>query len=178
MTMFDKIIKIVLHNEGGYQCDPGDRGNYTPYGILKGTKYGISARIYPKLDIKNLNEEQAAMIYLHDYWYPMNLQGIKDEELVLHVFDHGVNCGKRTSIRMLQRLVDTEPDGICGPDTTRRVNTTKMPVTVIDGYGLLTNLKEHFIYARYSYYTRLIQNRPALKKYLKGWYSRIQKTHF
>ena len=176
--LFDDCIKIILKNEGGYQCDPVDRGNYTPDGILRGTKYGISARVYPKLDIKNLTEDQASSIYLHDYWYPMNLGEIKDKELVLHVFDHGVNAGKRTNIRMLQRLVDAEADGVCGPDTIRRVNTTKMPTVVINGYGLLTNIREHFIYARYNYYTKLIEKRPAIKKYLKGWYNRIEKCKF
>lgn len=177
MTLFNRCIVIVLKNEGGYQCDPDDRGNYAN-GVLRGTKYGISARCYPKLDIKNLTEEQAKLIYLSDYWNPMNLTGIKDEELALHVFDHGVNAGRWASVRMLQRLVDATPDGVIGPDTLGRVNKTKMPVRVIEGYGLLTTLREHFIYARYSYYTRLVQNRPAIKKYLKGWYNRIEKTHF
>jgi len=178
MTLFDRCILVVLKSEGGYQCDPDDIGNYTPDGILRGTKYGISARIFPKIDIKNLTEDQAKSIYYKYYWKPMNLEGLKDDELVLHVFDHGVNAGKRTSVRMLQRLVDAEADGICGADTTLRANTTKMPTVVINGYGLLTTLTEHFIYARYSYYTRLVEQRPKVKKYLKGWYDRIDRTKF
>ena len=60
--LFDRVIPIILHNEGGYQCDPDDRGNYTSGGILRGTKYGISARQYPRLDIKNLTPDQASNI--------------------------------------------------------------------------------------------------------------------
>jgi len=108
----------------------------------------------------------------------MNLENIEDDVLVLHIFDHGVNCGKRTSIRMLQRLVDAKADGVIGENTLLRVNTTKMPVRVIAGYGLLVTVRDHFIYARYTYYTQLTQNRPAMKKYLKGWYSRIDNTKF
>jgi lysozyme family protein len=178
MSLFDKCISIILKSEGGYQCDPADKGNYTPDGVLRGTKYGISARVFPKIDIKNLTEDQAKAIYFKYYWTPMNLAGLTDELLALHVFDHGINCGKRTSIRMLQKLVDAKADGIVGPDTLKRANNTKMPIMVIGGYGMLMTLCEHFIYARCSYYTRLIKNRPALKKYIKGWYNRIDNTHF
>jgi len=45
MTPFyDKCVSVVLKSEGGYQCHPSDRGNYTPDGRLVGTKYGIAAR--------------------------------------------------------------------------------------------------------------------------------------
>ena len=45
-SSFDLAIPIVLENEGGYINDPNDPGGET--------KYGISKRSYPALDIKNL----------------------------------------------------------------------------------------------------------------------------
>ncbi len=81
---FERALKLVLDHEGGYVNDPDDPGGET--------KYGISKRAYPSLDIKNLTVEQAAGIYWRDYWdacscdqlaYPMDIT----------VFDTAVNCG-------------------------------------------------------------------------------------
>ena len=73
--------------------DPDDPGGET--------KWGISKKSYPDLDIKNLSEQEAVSIYLKDYWfaagcdvvaYPMNLV----------IFDSAVNCGVGTAKKWLQ----------------------------------------------------------------------------
>ena len=175
MTLFDRVISVVLRSEGGYQCDPDDIGNWTREGCLKGTRYGIAARYFPLLDIKNLSEQDAKEIYYKHFWKPMNLEGINDENLVLHVFDHGVNAGKRTSIRMLQRIIEVKVDGICGPKTTTVANTLVLRQKVIHGYGLLRSLTDYFIYERKRYYADLTMRRPVTKKYLHGWYNRVNR---
>ena len=50
-AIFDHAVKEILRHEGGYVDDPVDRGGET--------KYGISKRSYPDLDIANLTLEQA-----------------------------------------------------------------------------------------------------------------------
>ena len=76
LTGFDAAIKFVLEREGGATVtnDPADPGGLT--------KYGISQRAHPGLDIQNLTEEQAKAIYRKVYWedsgcdrlqWPMNL---------------------------------------------------------------------------------------------------------
>ena len=55
----DGIIQ-VLHHEGGYVNAPQDPGGET--------KFGISKRAYPNVDIKNLSRKQAIKIYYDDYW--------------------------------------------------------------------------------------------------------------
>jgi lysozyme family protein len=178
MTLFEKCINVVLKSEGTYQCDPADIGNYDSYGNLIGTNFGISARLFPGVDIKNLTREQAKALYYNHYWQPMNLDGIRNEDLVLHIFDHGINAGKRTAIRMVQRLVEAKADGICGDVTKKAINTFPGRTVVIEGYGLLNSLPDHYKYARYRYYTDLTIRRPVTQKYLKGWYNRINNTHF
>ena len=54
LTTFNEIIEVVLQHEGGYVDDPNDLGGET--------KYGITKRFYPSVDIKNLTEEQAKHI--------------------------------------------------------------------------------------------------------------------
>jgi len=178
MTLFDKIITIVLKNEGGYQCDPDDIGNYTRTGELKGTKYGICARTFPTMDIKSLTKGDAIAIYYQYWWVPMNLKPICNEELVLHILDHGINAGKRTAIRMLQRIIDAEVDGIIGGETISKTNNFKPFTRVIDGYGLLNGIVDHYKYERHIYYGLVVARRPSTSKYIKGWRNRIQRCTF
>ena len=51
LTTFNNIIEVVLKHEGGYVNDPKDLGGET--------KYGITKRFYPDVDIKNLTKEKA-----------------------------------------------------------------------------------------------------------------------
>jgi lysozyme family protein len=57
---FDKALDFVLKWEGADGQVTVDTGGTT--------KYGISSRAYPTLDIPNLTLEQAKLIYRQDYW--------------------------------------------------------------------------------------------------------------
>lgn len=154
---FEKCMPIILKNEGGYVNHPSDPGGET--------KYGIAKKFFPNEDIKNLTVERATELYYEHYWLPMNLEGIDEPELLLHVFDMGINAGTRRSIKMLQKLVDTVADGIMGPKTKTAVNEQ-------------SPLVEKFKEARREYYTSLAERKPSLKVFLKGWLSRVDRTHF
>ena len=56
---FKKAFNYVLKNEGRYVNDPEDPG--------KETKYGISQRSYPNLNIRQLSLKDAEKIYFCDY---------------------------------------------------------------------------------------------------------------
>ncbi|MCH9838000.1 hypothetical protein K0U83_20225, partial [bacterium] len=77
-------IGRVLGREGGFVDDPVDRGGKT--------KFGISQRAYPKLDIANLTEQQAAAIYKRDYWDAINADSLPEGIREL-AFDAAVNQG-------------------------------------------------------------------------------------
>ena len=82
--------------EGEYSDNPADKGNWTGgkvgVGILKGTKYGISAASYPHLDIKNLTRADAKDIYWRDYWLKTGADKLK-WPLSMIQFDTAVNMG-------------------------------------------------------------------------------------
>ena len=125
MNAFDKAMQHVLQFEGGYGADPLDPGNWTGpdcSGDLKGTKYGISARSFPLLDIKNLTEEQARSIYSDRYW--REIQGDKlPEPLAIMLMDSAVNCGISRSVKWLQKALRVQQDGNLGPVTLSAVRT-------------------------------------------------------
>lgn len=116
VTAFDRLIG----HEGEFQNNPKDRGNWTggkPYvGELKGTKYGISAASYPRLDIQNLTLEDARMIYRQDFWGKAGCDLVPDN-MKFDLFDTAVNSGVGMAVRLLQRAVDVTADGIIGPKT-------------------------------------------------------------
>lgn len=109
----DSAFLTTCQNEGGFSDDPKDPGNWTGgkvgVGILKGTKYGISAASFPELDIINLTLEDAHEIYRRRYWLPLQCPAI-DQTLPLLadlLFDLGVNCGIGNAGKFLQRAINT-----------------------------------------------------------------------
>lgn len=60
--IINKVWNRLLVVEGGYVNDPNDPGGET--------KYGISKRFYPRVDIKNLTKDDAKKIFVKDYFNP------------------------------------------------------------------------------------------------------------
>jgi len=105
---WDAAITFVLGIEGGYVNDPMDAGGET--------KYGISRRSYPHLDIASLTRDAAEKIYWEDYWAPLRCDQLPPA-LAVAVFDGGVNQGVPAAARMLQLAVRVHADGVIGPQT-------------------------------------------------------------
>lgn len=119
---FDWAIKYILEEEGGLVNNPSDPGGIT--------KYGISQRQYPYLDIKNLTEENAKEIYRLDYWEPISGDDLP-KPVGLCVLDCAVNQGVLPAIRMLQMAIKAEPDGVIGPQTRTLLRQMPAKDTVV-----------------------------------------------
>lgn len=89
---FERAVEFVLRWEGGYVHNPADPGGET--------KYGISKRSYPYLDIKNLTREQAIEIYRRDYWDAAGAGELR-WPLALVYFDAAVNHGVGAALYFL-----------------------------------------------------------------------------
>jgi lysozyme family protein len=109
---------------------------------------------------------RATYLYYRDYWLPMNLKGFKNEELVLQVFDFGINAGIRRSIKLLQRLVGVIDDGFVGPITTKIINDQD------------SDIVKKFKNRRRIYYMNLAAQKPKLEVFLRGWLRRVDNTKF
>lgn len=81
---FDKAVQRLLKTEGGFVNDPDDRGG--------ATKFGISQRSYPNLDISKLTEDDARAIYREDYWNALGADQLP-EDVRESAFDAAVNQG-------------------------------------------------------------------------------------
>ena len=102
---FERAVKFVLSQEGGFVDDPIDPGGRT--------KYGISQKSYPDLNIEYLTTEQAIAIYRRDYWE--QLPALVSDGLAFLLFDCAVNVGNDRAIKLLQRAIGAAPDGFFGP---------------------------------------------------------------
>lgn len=156
MADFNAAVTKTLIHEGGAKVtdDPDDRGGLT--------KYGISQRSYPNVDIRNLTEQQAKDIYKRDYWDKVKGDDIQSQEVAENLFDTAVNMGPRTASRLAQMALSLEPvDGIIGPNSLKALNA-RDPETFIAEYTIAK-------IARYAY---ICNKNRSQSKYLLGWINR------
>ena len=158
-----RVLDFIIAKEGGYVNHPNDPGGET--------KFGISKRSYPTLDIKNLTREQAAEIYKRDYF-----DKVKGDQLPfwlgLMVADFAVNAGVKTSVKLLQKtLVDSgcplDTDGIFGNATLNAALAVHF-----SGKDKILRFIKNLSVSRYDYYFGLCQKKPELNVFLKGWLAR------
>lgn len=98
-------LKRIVGSEGGYTVDNGGE-----------TKWGISKKSYPNLDIKNLTVEQAEAIYQKDFLSKLRTDMLEDGT-AFQLLDFAVNSGVYGAIKCIQKEFGCHPDGIIGPDT-------------------------------------------------------------
>lgn len=158
---FSRAIPLILKHEGGYVNHPDDPGGET--------KYGITKRTYPHLDIKTLTVDDAKRIYFEDFWKKYSYENF--EFLVGEkVMDMAVNMGPSRSHKLLQQAVNElclpprlKVDGIIGPNTMTRTNS-------LNGSAVRDELRKQ----QKEYYLRLIEKRPSLAVFRKGWLRRAR----
>ena len=110
---FDQVFDKLINHEGGYIFNPHDPGGET--------KFGISKRSYPHLDIHSLTLADAKTIYKRDFWDRAQCDKMHPD-LAFELFDGAVNSGIGQAIRWLQRAVGVADDGVVGPLTLASIN--------------------------------------------------------
>jgi len=156
MANFSDSLNVILYHEGGYANNPADPGGET--------KYGISKKQYPDLDIAGLTPQQAGEIYRRDYWIPNRINEITNQDIANAVMDAVVNHGKGVSIvqeAANRSGADLTVDNIIGSKTIAALNS-------VNPDAFLSN----YVAVRKGYYDSLIQSDPALAEFRTGWYKR------
>lgn len=115
MADFEIAYKRTARNEGGYQNDVDDNGNWTGgkkgIGDLVGTNFGITA---PELgaylhrkatvqDMKSLLPATAKLIFRKNYWNPVWGDKINSQDIANDFYDSAVNTGVGTAIILEKR---------------------------------------------------------------------------
>lgn len=152
MAEFLKAIPIILANEGGYSFDPADPGGET--------RWGISTRSYPNLDIEHLTQEQAIGIYQKDFW---KYDGVQSQVLATKVLDTCVNLGQAGGMSLCQKATGTRPDGRYGSLTEGAFNGS--PDETLSG------IRDLLV----AHYENWISENPAREKYRIGLMRRAKQ---
>ena len=151
-TVFDTIMSIVIGHEGGYvdnASDPGGR-----------TKYGISQRSYPDVDIAQLSLEGAKAIYKRDYFDRLSLD-VADPGLALVAFDAAVNNGVGQAARWLQAALGVAVDGVIG-------NQTKAALAACTG-----DKAQEALVAMHAARIYMMANLSTWQTFGRGWSRRL-----
>lgn len=159
---FEKAFEYVIQNEGGYVFDKNDPGGET--------KFGITKRSYPSLNIRDLTLEDAKKIYYRDFWQKGKFEEISDDLIAMQVFDLSVNLGIRSAVIVLQRALrsvgkNVQEDGLMGSQTL-------LATTDSEPRCLLAAIKSEAA----GYYRQIAAKNPSQQKFLKGWLNRAYRA--
>ena len=172
MSEFQPALQKVLSHEGGYVNDPDDPGGETYRGVARNmhskwsgwvridmckNQSGFPANLEKDTELQN----EIARFYQINFWDKINGDNIQNQLVANSIFDFSVNAGVKTSASLAQLVVETEADGVIGPQSLEKINAFD---------------PDHFLavftLAKIARYMAIIRKRPASKKYLYGWITR------
>ncbi len=157
---WDACLAFVLAAEGGYVDDPMDPGGATNLGITLQVLSTWRHTAVTKVDVQNLQQDEAGAIYRANYW---NAERCSDlpSGVDLMVFDAAVNMGIGRSAKFLQAAAGVTADGSIGPQTLAA--TAAAPAA-----ALVDVLAD----ARLQFY----QGLPTFDHFGQGWSARVNNV--
>lgn len=174
----EPAFQMLMELEGGGRLHtvPGDPGGTT--------KYGISQRAHPDVDIAGLTLEKALDIYRREYWEPLKLGAIQSQKIANEVFEFAVNAGFRPAARALQKalnavalaVAEQHPywprpllavDGRLGPNTRGVSNS----LVSLEGELAEQAIVDRFNLLQLAHYRGL--RRDLVDRFLLGWTRRV-----
>jgi lysozyme family protein len=93
---FERAVARLLGDEGGYVDNPADPGGET--------KFGITKREYPNVEIAALTRTEAIAIYFRDWWQRYRYSELPGP-IAAKIFDLAVNIGPEHAVRCVQRAL-------------------------------------------------------------------------
>lgn len=119
---FEIVQPWLLAHEGGYVNHPKDPGGATNQGITQRTYNAHRARLGQKpASVKYITSPEVDTIYRTQYWDKCQADDLP-LGLDYAVYDFAVNSGVSRSVRTLQKIVGTEPDGVLGVITLQAIS--------------------------------------------------------
>lgn len=162
MNKFDNAFNLLMELEGGFTDNPSDPG--------KATKWGISQRSHPEVDIVNLTEEGAKAIYKRDYW-PRWMDSVSDWGVAAELFEQLVNMRPKTAVKVWQRALsylgaDIAVDGQFGPVTLRNINgySRRMRIPLLKALNGV----------QFMHFLKLVESGERFDNFARGWLRRVE----
>jgi lysozyme family protein len=162
---FSIAVARLLRDEGGYVDNPDDPGGET--------RFGISRRSYPDLDIRNLTREAAIAIYFRDWWRRYGYERLP-EPVAAKLFDLAVDIGPGNAAICLQRACRANGRAIPeAPNLGPRTIGAARELAARNPDALLAAMRSEFA-GYYRAKTALDRGRRSDRdaQFLRGWLNR------
>lgn len=165
MAEFLPAFERMIVNEGGYVLHTvkDDRGGATYAGIARnfhpswqGWKFIDQGETPPA--------ELVRQFYRSNFWAPLRLDEINEQEVAGNIFDFGVNAGLSTAAKLAQLVAGTTPDGKIGSKTIAALNAIN-PDLFVARYAL----------AKIARYRDIVVKNRTQQRFLVGWLNRALK---
>lgn len=177
---FKQAVERVYKEEGGFQAQKADTGNFFN-GKLIGTKYGITPAAYhafykvePTQDtIKNLTKSQASPIYKKNYWDKIRGDEIKNNSVADLMLNYVVNSGSGM-ITPIEKIANATAGKKIVSESLPLTSQEVEAINKLNQKAFFDNLKKY----RKDFYVNLVKKQPAKEVYLKGWLNRLNSYKF
>ena len=166
MADYRKLKPFILRWEGGYINDQADLGKQTNKGVTLSTYRSVFGKNKTVSDLKKITDDQWEFIFKKYYWDKWKADDIKDQN-VANILVDWVWASGAYGIKIPQRVLGVNVDGIVGPKTIAAVNAR-------DGRELFDKIKQE----RKDFIDRICQTRPQNKKFKNGWLNRINSLAY
>lgn len=181
MASFEKSIKLLefleFSNNDEYILHKNDNEDgLTFYGIYekyhKDWKAWAIIKRYLEIEpnIKKCskilagNKELKELAYKKikaEYWDIMQLDKLESQMIADNLFIFGFHSSPKISTEKAQKILNIKADGILGQITLKALNSANED-----------DFKRDFDKEEVSYYSKIVEKKPQLKKYENGWYNR------
>lgn len=167
MADCSKLVPFILKWEGGFVCDPVDRGGATNKGVTLSTFKQVFGSDKTVEDLKQMTDNQFNLVLKRFYWDRWHGDKINNQSIANIVVDWVWASGKWGIIKV-QELLGLQKDGIVGNLTLQKINNYP------DKKELFDKIQE----ARRVFIGNIILLHPEQKKFEKGWLNRINDLKF
>lgn len=169
-SWLDKELDTIMVSEGGFQQWENDSGNYVGDELI-GTNRGVTPKALAKYRgiaptdvtvemMQGVTDAEAREIFKQDYYYAPKIDQLP-ENLQDTVFDMYINSGSN-AIKILQRMVGADEDGVIGPQTLAAVADANIT-------------RDAYADARIEYYKSISKPGTKNAEFRQGWINRANK---
>ncbi len=167
MANLEKALKKCLKWEGGYANDPDDTGGPSMRGVTIATYREYCRRVGKPVptvnDLKKISYEEIVDLADKLFWSKIMGNRIKNQSIANLCFDSVWGSGLGY-IKVIQRVLGVQVDGIFGPNTLAKMNN----------WNPQSDLFERLWKRRKTYF----EGCSTAWKYLNGWMNRLRSFTF
>lgn len=166
-----KLVPLIFKWEGGFSNNKSDKGGATNMGITLTTwkSQGYDIDKDGDIDINDLklaSKQDVINLLKKNYWDKWKADEIQNQSIANLLVDWVWNSGIH-GIKIPQRVLKIEQDGIVGPKTIQSINNSNQK-------NLFNDLKQ----ARKDFFIGITESNKSQAVFLKGWLNRLNDFKF